>query len=505
MVYFLVFQTGFALRATCKVPFGEVRCLVTLFWKQNTMTIRSYRWAVAAGVSLSILARIFAALPPTTTLPDRQQPPNIVLILADDMGWNQVGYHGFQWYETPNIDRIAREGLQFRHAYSAAPICSPTRAALMTGKAPARLHLTDYIPGNPHTDKPLATPQQIPCLPLEETTIPELLHPLGYTSGHFGKWHLGIDYNYQPGRLFDPASQGFDVVFTAKKPEDDLNPVPPDTHSAIEITARAIKFIEEHREGPFFCYVPHNVVHRPLYEEEQLIEKYRRKPGASLPVNNPIMGAMIERMDTGIGEILDTLDRLKLSNDTVVIFYSDNGNYEELQSQAPLRAGKSTLYEGGIRVPLAIRWPGVIRPGRSTDEPVISQDLFCTIMEIAGVPYRKDYADGVSLLPLLRDTAPALARDALYWHYPHYHHFGGRPSSVIRRGPLKLIEWHEGEVLGLGPAVQLFDVVKDPGETNDLAPAQGATVRALQADLRAWRGSVRAQEMSVRTVGSAAN
>jgi arylsulfatase A len=327
----------------------------------------------------------------------------------------------------------------------------------------------------------------------------------GYASGHFGKWHLGVDYNYQPGRLFDPASQGFDVVFTAKKPEDNLDPPPPDAHSAVETTVRAVKFIEDHRRGPFFCYVSHNVVHRPLYEEERLIEKYRRKPGADLPVHNPIMGAMIERMDTGIGEILDTLDRLGLSQNTVVIFYSDNGGLEALQSQAPLRAGKSTLYEGGIRVPLAIRWPGVVRPGGSTDEPVNTEDLFCTIMEIAGVPYRKDYADGVSLLPLLRGTARTLERDALYWHYPHYHHFGGRPSSAIRRGSLKLIEWHEGAILGRGPAVELFDVVADPGESNDLAPAQPATARSLQAELRAWRERVRAQEMTVRTVGAAAN
>ncbi len=434
---------------------------------------------------------------PTPAVPP-ERPWNIVLILADDMGWNQVGYHGFNWYRTPNIDRIARAGLQFRHAYSAAPICSPTRAALMTGKDPARLRLTDYIPGNPHENKPLVTPQQIFCLPLEETTIPEMLRPLGYVSGHFGKWHLAPDYHYEPGRLFDPASQGFAVVYTAAKPESDLNPPPPDAHSAVAITEHAVKFIEDHRDRPFFCYVPHNVVHRPLYEEESLIEKYRRQPGADLPVHNPVMGAMIERMDTGIGRILDTLDRLKLCEHTVVIFYSDNGGLEALQSQAPLRAGKSTLYEGGIRVPLAIRWPGVVRPGRSTDEPVITQDLFCTVMEIAGAPYRKDYADGTSLLPLLREAAPTLGREAIRWHYPHYHHFGGRPSSAIRSGPYKLIEWHEGTLLNQGPAVELFDVVADTGEQRNLAAEKPDLARRLLADVRAWRAQISAQEMTVR-------
>jgi len=426
------------------------------------------------------------------------RPPNIVLIVADDLGWNQVGYHGFDWYETPNIDRIARAGLQFRHAYSSAPICSPTRAALMTGKYPARLHLTDYIPGNPHEDRPLVTPQQILCLPLEETTIPEMLRPVGYISGHFGKWHLAKDYHYKPDRIFDPASQGFDVVFTAAKPEDGLDPAPPDAHSAEAITEHAIRFIEENRDRPFFCYVPHNVVHRPLYEEESLIKKYSSKPGADRPDHNPLMGAMIERMDAGIGRILKTLDRLNLSGNTVVIWISDNGGLESLQSQAPLRAGKSTLYDGGIRVPMAIRWPGVVQPGTTTNEPVITHDLFPTIMEIAGVPYRKDYTDGESLVAMLRGDTASLGRDAIYWHYPHYHHQGGRPSSVIRSGDYKLIEWFEGSMLGMGPAIELFNVVEDMGEAHDLAAEQPERVAAMRAKLDAWRKSMNVQEMTIR-------
>jgi len=452
-----------------------------------------------SGWSVAALCGLASAIPASgTDSATAPRPPNIVLIVADDMGWNQVGYHGFDWYETPNIDRIARAGLQFRDAYSSAPICSPTRAALMTGIYPARLHLTDYIPGNLHEDEPLVTPQQIPCLPLEETTIPEMLHALGYVSGHFGKWHLSIDYHYAPGRIFDPASQGFDVVYTAAKPEEDLDPPPPDAHSAVAITEHALRFIEEHRDQPFFCYVPHNVVHRPLYEDQELIEKYNRKPGADEPTHNPVMGAMIERMDTGIGQILDSLDRLDLTKNTVVIFVSDNGGLESLQSQAPLRAGKSTLYEGGIRVPMAIRWPGVVTPGGLTREPVIIHDLFSTIMEIAGVPYRKDYADGVSLLPLLRDDTASLGRDAIYWHYPHYHHQGGRPSSVIRQGDYKLIEWYEGAMLGKGPAVELFNLVDDIGEAKDLAKEQPERAAAMRAQLDAWVRSMNAQNMTVR-------
>lgn len=450
------------------------------------------RLALVGACVVGFMPLAFPAAAPTPP------PPNVLIILADDLGWNQVGYHGTRWYETPNIDRIAREGIQFRHAYSAAPICSPTRAALLTGKAPARLRLTDYIPGNPHPDKPLVTPQQIRCLPLEETTIPEMLRPFGYRSGHFGKWHLGIDYKYAPGRIFDPASQGFDEVYTAKKPEDGLNPAPPDAHSADETTALALAFIEANRDRPFFCYVAHNVVHRPLYEEESLIAKYRAKPGSDLPVNNPVMGAMIERMDRGIGRLLDALRRLGLEERTLVIFHSDNGGLEASQSQAPFRAGKSTLFEGGLRVPLAARWTGVIAPGRTSDVPVVSTDLFATVMEVAGVPYRPDYTDGVSLLPLLAGRTESLDRDALYWHYPHYHHFGGRPCSVIRVGRHKLIEWHEGVLLGLGPAVELFDVEADPGETRNLASAEPARVAALRDRLRTWRLRTNAQEMTIR-------
>ncbi len=451
------------------------------------------RWLLPALTAVSLAAADGVVAPQP-----KPKPLNIVLIVADDMGWNQVGYHGFNWYETPNIDRIAREGLQFRHAYAAAPICSPSRAAMMTGKAPARLHLTDYIPGNPHEDRPLVTQQQIACLPLEETTIPEMLHPLGYVSGHFGKWHLSTDYHYEPGRIFDPASQGFDVVYTAAKPEDGLNPPPPDAHSADAITENAVRFIEQHHDRPFFCYVPHNVVHRPLYEEEALVEKYRRKPGSLDRDHNPIMGAMIERMDRGVGQILDTLERLKLTDNTVVIFVSDNGGLEALQSQAPLRGGKSTLYEGGLRIPFAIRWPGVVRPGRTSNTPVILNDLFNTIMEICRVPYRPDYSDGVSLLPLLKDETAELGRKSLHWHYPHYHHFGGRPSSVIRTGPFKLIEWHEGAKLGLGPVVELYDVVNDPSETRDLSASMPELAATLRANLGQWRTSVHAQEMTVR-------
>lgn len=452
--------------------------------------------AIAAGVfSPPTLPGADAPVPPP-------RPPNIVFILADDMGWNQVGYQGSKWYETPNIDRLAAEGMRFSDAYSAAPICSPTRAALMTGKAPARLHLTDYIPGRKWEEKPLVTPEMRQGLPLEETTIPEMLHTRGYISGLFGKWHLAENYDYKPWRPLDPESQGFDVVFHTRKPESENAPNS-DRHNAIAITDRAIAFIERNRERPFFCYVAHNVVHTPLMEDAALIAKYQAKPGSEQPVNNAVMGAMIETMDTQIGRLLAALDRLHLRKNTLVVFMSDNGNVASLQAQTPWRGGKATIWEGGLRVPLAVRWPGVVPPGTQSAEPVTTVDWFSTLMDAAGVRYQPAYHDGVSLMPLLSGHATTLGREALYWHYPHYHHLGDfRPGSAIRMGRYKLIEWYEGTLLHRGPAVSLIDLVNDPGESHDLAAMQPERVALMQGKLAAWRREVRAQDMTVRAAST---
>lgn len=446
-----------------------------------------------AGAFLSAVAAIAADAPVPTP-----RPPNIVFILADDMGWNQVGYHGSKWYETPNIDRLAHDGLQFSNAYAAAPICSPSRAALMTGKTPARLHLTDYIPGRMWEEKPLVTPVMQQGLPLEETTIPEMLHTRGYISGLFGKWHLAETYDYEAWRPMDPESQGFDVVFHTRKPEVENAPLH-DKHNAIAITDNAIKFIEQNKDRPFFCYVAHNVVHMPLMEEPELIAKYKAKLGSDQPVNNAIMGAMIETMDSQIGRLMEALDRLHLRENTIVVFMSDNGNVLAQQSQAPFRGGKATIWEGGLRVPLAVRWPGVVKPNTRSDEPVVTTDWFETLMDVAGVKYLPAYHDGVSLMPVLSGKTATLSRDALYWHYPHYHHLGDfRPGSVIRMGNFKLIEWYEGALLHRGPEVNLFDLAADPGENRDLAAEQPERVRAMRAKLEAWRHETGAQEMSVR-------
>ncbi|MFC2116635.1 sulfatase [Bacteroidota bacterium] len=418
---------------------------------------------------------------------------NIVFILADDLGWNQVGYHGTQYYETPNIDRISAEGISFSNAYSANPVCSPTRASIMTGKNSARLHLTDYIPGSPYPYERLSTPVMVECLPLEELTLAELMKENGYITGHFGKWHLSPDKNYLPGRPFDPASQGFDEVFTSVKPEENADPEA-DAHHAIEITERTMKFIEKHKDETFFAWVSHHVLHRPIMEKEELIAKYAAKPGSDNPVNNPIMGAMIETMDNGIGQIMDKLNELGLAEKTIVIFYSDNGGLEQLQDQAPFRGGKAMIFEGGIKVPLAIKWPGVIRPGSKNDQLVISDDFFPTLAEILGYEELSEDIDGISLLPVLTGEG-ALERNALYFHYPHYHHLGYKPAGAVHEGDYKLIEWYVQSISGEGKAYELFNLVEDPGEENDLSGQMPAKVIEMAEKLRQWRKDVGAQEM----------
>jgi arylsulfatase A-like enzyme len=405
-----------------------------------------------------------------------------------------VGYHGTTFYETPNVDKIAAEGITFSNAYSANPVCSPTRSSIMTGKNPARLHLTNYIPGDPYPYAKLTTPVISAGLPLEEVTLAELFKAHGYVTGHFGKWHLNADKNYVPGRPKDPGSQGFDEVFTSVKPAEDADPSA-DAHHAVEITERAMRFIEENKDRPFFAYVAHHVVHRPIMEKPALVAKYEQKPGSDDPVNNPIMGAMIETMDTGIGKILDELDELGLTDKTIVVFFSDNGGFEQLQDQAPFRGGKAMVFEGGIRVPLAIKWPGVIKPGSSSDDLVISDDFFPTFADILGdkIP---EGLDGISILPLLKGGAH-LPRNILYFHYPHYHHQGYLPAGAIREGDYKLIEWFEESKSGEGKAYDLYNLATDRGEEHDLSGEMPEKVAEMAAKLKSWRKEVGAQEMEM--------
>ncbi len=391
----------------------------------------------------------------------------------------------------------AADGIYFSNAFASDPVCSPTRSGIMTGKHPARLHLTDYIPGSPYPYAKLTTPQQILGLPLEEITIAEKLKENGYTTGHFGKWHLSKDKNYKPGRPQDPGSQGFDEVFTSVKPTADADSEK-DAHHTIEITDLALQFIDKNQSKPFFCYVAYHTVHRPLHEKANLIKKYQDKPGSDLDINNPIMGAMIERMDMGIGQLIKKLEDLGLTEKTLVIFYSDNGGFEQLQDQAPLRGGKAMVFDGGLRVPMAIKWPSVISPGRSSDALVTSEDFFPTIMAAIGAIYDKTDLDGVNLMPILKGTG-GIDRSALYFHYPHYHHLGYLPGGAMRAGDYKLIEWYEETLTGKGTQINLYNVKEDIGEENDLVNEMPEKAAQMRKSLQEWRKRLDVQEMTINS------
>ncbi|MFC1604003.1 sulfatase [Planctomycetota bacterium] len=421
--------------------------------------------------------------------------PNFLFILADDLGWSQVGCYGSNFYETPNIDRLSREGMRFTDAYAACPVCSPTRASIMTGKYPARLHLTDFIAGGNFPYEKYNQPKWQKYLPLEEITIAEVLKTAGYATASFGKWHLSIDKKPPRSLPFNPDKQGFDEYFVTYKPSSKTDPES-DAHNVEAITQKSLEFMERRKDEPFFLYVTHNTIHAPVLGKKKLVQKYKNKPGSDLPQNNPALGAMIEELDNSTGRLLKKLDELKITDKTIVIFFGDNGGLERDAKQTPLRSGKANLYEGGIREPLIVRWPGVVTPGSTCSEPVTSVDFFPTFREIAGV---KDEAkkpiDGISLLPLLAQKG-GLNRSAIYWHYPHYHSSSIGPGGAVRAGDYKLIEWYDESICGPGNEFELYNLKSDIGEQNNLAKKMPKRVEQLKKMLSDWRSEVNAQILS---------
>jgi len=406
--------------------------------------------------------------------------PNIILILVDDMGINDLFCYGRTEHHTPNLDKLAGQGMRFTASYCAQPICSPSRAALMTGKSPARLHLTNYLPGRGDApSQKVLQPVIEGQLPLEEMTIAEVLRDAGYATACIGKWHLG-------GKGFGPTEQGFEVAFAGR-----ANTQPSATEGGkgeYELTAEAEKFIEANKARPFFLYLPHNTPHIPFKAKSELI-------GKNKAAWHPEYAGVIESMDDCVGRVMAKVDMLGLMDRTIVIFASDNGGLHVLEfpgtpatHNSPFRAGKGYLYEGGIRDPLIVRWPGKVKPGSVCDTPVIYTDLAPTLMEAAGLTPAKTTGplDGVSLLPLL--TGGELAPRTLFWHYPNYSNQGGRPASALREGNWKLIEQLEDG------RVELYDLGKDISETTNLASKDPARAAELHRKLTDWRRSVGAQE-----------
>jgi arylsulfatase A-like enzyme len=418
----------------------------------------------------------------------------VVLILADDLGWTDLHCYGSEFYESPHIDRLARDGVKFTQAYSACTVCSPSRAALLTGKYPGRLHITDWIPGLPPENPKLLVPDWTKYLPLEEFTLANALHSAGYATASIGKWHLG-------GEAYWPDKHGFDINLAgteAPNPKSYFAPYkivtlpegPDGEYLTDRLGVEANRFIEQHKDQPFFLYLPHFAVHLPVQAKQALIEKYRAKRHPGQKQNNLGYAGMIESMDDTVGSIRKKLDELKLADHTLLIFASDNGGRVPTTSNLPLRVGKGSCYEGGTRVPLIFYWPGVTKPGSVCDVPVIGVDLYRTILDAAGVKEGADKGvDSASLVPLLCQTG-GLKRDELFWHYPHYQHYqlgGTTPYGAIRKGDFKLIEFFSDM------RVELYNVREDIGEQNDLATKLPAKVEELRTRLHAWRKEVGAQ------------
>ena len=433
--------------------------------------------------------------------------PNVVLILADDLGWTDLGCFGSDLYETPNLDRLAREGMKFTQNYSACCVCSPTRAALMTGKYPARLHVTDWIPGAMPDNPKLIVPAWTKYLPLEEVTIAEAFKAAGYATASIGKWHLATAGSHE----YYPDKQGFDVnIAGTDKPQPTTYYAPykiptlqPDGKEGEYLTDRlgneAVKWIESVKDRPFFLYLPHFAVHLPVQGRLDLTEKYQQKiastkaRGATLNHTNPGYAAMDESLDNAVGRVRAKIAELGLADRTIVVFTSDNGGRIPTTSNKPLHFGKASAYEGGVRVPLIVHWPGVTKPGSVTDAPVITMDLFPTIAEMARLPRAaaRTAIDGVSFASVLRGGPAARpTRDTLFWHYPHHQHYqlgGTMPYGAVRSGDFKLIEFYNDM------HVELYDLRHDIGEEHDLAKSQPKKAGELRARLHAWREEVGAQ------------
>lgn len=417
----------------------------------------------------------------------KKQQPNFVFILVDDLGWADVKCnYPESFYNTPNIDKMAENGMRFTNAYSANPVCSPSRAAIMTGKHPNRVDITDWIPGDDPKNRPLLGPQDRDNLALEEITIAEKLKEKGYKTGFIGKWHLG-------GEGFYPEEQGFDINIGGhdkgsppggyyspyKNPK--LTDGPEGEYLTDRLTDESIKFISENKEDPFFLYLAYYTVHTPIQAAKKHIEKYERKRNqlrldsiphkkegegwTKLVQEDAAYASMVAAMDENVGRIAKALKEQGLDKNTWIIFTSDNGGLSTLRRKnAPtsndgLRAGKGWCYEGGIRVPLVIDGPGIADRGSVSNELVIGMDYFTTILNLAGIEHEDN--DGESLLPLITEGKP-LDRDELFWHYPHYHGSAWKPGSALRKGEWKFIIHYEDN------SAELYHLKNDPGETTNL-------------------------------------
>ncbi|MDE0622469.1 MAG: sulfatase [Bryobacterales bacterium] len=445
-----------------------------------------------------------------------QQRPNVLFILVDDMGWADLEGYGSDLHRTPRIDALADQGMRFTSAYSASPVCSPTRASIMTGKHPAKLHMTIWREAakRPPLDRPLLPPITRDSLPHDEVTIAEVLHDAGYMTAHVGKWHLGTaeyypqtqGFDYNVGGTLWGAPQTFFYPYSGSQTFSGLRYVPhlgggqAGEYLTDRLTSEAIRILRNERDRPFFLHLAFHTVHTPIEGKPATVDRYRRRIREGMLHRNPHYAAMVHALDENVGRVLDTLDDLGVADDTLVILTSDNGGYvnrfDEMQvtDNTPLRSGKGSLYEGGIRVPAIVRWPGVTQPGAESDVPISSIDYYRTILSVAGLPGDREHnrtVDGIDLTPLLRDPDHSPDRAALYFHYPHYYATTS-PVSALRVGRWKLLRYYEDS------RAELYDLADDLGERSDLAGEKPEIVAALTERLEAWWGRMDAQHPSPR-------
>ncbi len=448
---------------------------------------------------------------------DREQP-NFLFILSDDLGYKDLGCYGSSFYETPHIDQLAEDGVKFTHAYAASSVCSPTRSSIMTGKYPARTHNTDWFaapqPGEAKGhwmgDRPMITAPYTEMMKLEEVTIAEALKEAGYRTFFAGKWHLGHEEKYWP------THQGFDInkggwskgrPYRGENANGYFSPYgiptledgPDGEYLPYRLAEETVNFIEDHQDEPFLAFLSFYEVHTPLMAPEELVKKYEnKKDSLGLEVQwgkegdhrnrivqcHPVYAGMIEAMDRSVGRVLAKLESAGLDENTVVIFMSDNGGLSigggQPTSNLPLRAGKGWLYEGGIREPMIIKWPGIIKAGTVCDVPVISTDFYPTMLDMAGLPMQPEqHKDGKSLTSLFREGG-TLEREAIYWHYPHNSPQGSGPASAIRHGRYKLIKYYGDD------HVELYDLSVDIGEQHDISADRPELTEKLLEDLNTW-------------------
>ena len=447
-----------------------------------------------------LLANLVSAL----VLPSMAKP-NFIVIFIDDMGYGDIGPFGSKKNETPHLDRMAKEGMKLTSFYLASSVCTPSRAALMTGSYPRRVGLGKgsghgvLFPGDPHGLHP------------KEVTIAEMLKDAGYATGCFGKWHLGD----QPEFL--PTSQGFDEyvgipysndmwvglkrwkfphlpILRGTKVIDQVKDMDGQADLCRLFTVEAVKFIEKNKDKPFFLYLTHYAVHTPIQAKSELKKKYQAKKPTERH-KNAAYAAMIESTDDSVGAVLGKLEELGLDENTIVLFFSDNGGHGGVTSNAPLRGSKGMLYEGGIREPMIVKWPGVTKPGSVCKENVIGVDFYPTLLEVTNSPTPKDYLlDGVSLVPLLKNAKAKLERKAIHWHFPAYlqgytarhGHFRTTPAGAVRIGDWKLIEFFEDGTL------ELYNTGKDLSETKNLAKKMPEKAKELHEVMLAWRKDTKA-------------